>query len=86
MTKTYNNENRRNGSLSQRERQVLGLVAQGYNNPAIAKALTIKLESVETYMCKLYTKLMPVSETGRWDRRVKLALIGASQSQETVVD
>ncbi len=43
--------------LSARERQVLKLMAEGKSNPEIADALTIRLNTVHTYLKRIRLKL-----------------------------
>ena len=43
--------------LSQREREVLELVAQGYTNQQIADHLGLSVKTVETYRARLVEKL-----------------------------
>jgi len=43
--------------LSEREREVLGLVAEGYTNREIADALSLSVKSVETYRGRVMEKL-----------------------------
>jgi two-component system response regulator NreC len=43
--------------LSERERQVLGLVAQGYGTQDIAKQLLVSVKTVETYRARIVEKL-----------------------------
>ena len=43
--------------LSERERQVLGLVAQGYGTQEIAKQLLVSAKTVETYRARIAEKL-----------------------------
>jgi len=43
--------------LSERERQVLGLVAQGYGNREIAKEILVSVKTVETYRARIAEKL-----------------------------
>ena len=43
--------------LSQREREVLCLVAQGYMNKDIAERLHLSVKSVETYRARIAEKL-----------------------------
>jgi len=43
--------------LSERERQVLGLVAQGYGTQEIAKQLLVSAKTVETYRARIVEKL-----------------------------
>lgn len=48
--------------LTPRQQQVLELVAQGYNNAAIAKRLTLTEKSVETYIHAIYQELQLANE------------------------
>jgi two-component system response regulator NreC len=43
--------------LSERERQVLGLVAQGYGTQDIAKQMLVSVKTVETYRARIAEKL-----------------------------
>ncbi len=43
--------------LSDRERQVLGLVAQGYGSQEIAKQILVSVKTVETYRARIAEKL-----------------------------
>jgi two-component system response regulator NreC len=43
--------------LSERERQVLGLVAQGYGTQEIAKRILVSVKTVETYRARIGEKL-----------------------------
>src|SRR5882724_3946880 len=43
--------------LSDRERQVLGLVARGYSSQQIAKQIVVGVKTVETYRSRLAQKL-----------------------------
>src|SRR4051794_19850120 len=45
------------GELSPREREVLGLMAEGRSNQAIAKALVISERAVEKHVTSIFTKL-----------------------------
>ncbi|WP_018334550.1 LuxR C-terminal-related transcriptional regulator [Actinomycetospora chiangmaiensis] len=65
----------RQGSLARlthREREVLGLVAEGLSNAAIADRLVVGRRTVETHVASLFTKLDLDGE--RHDRRVAAAL------------
>jgi DNA-binding NarL/FixJ family response regulator len=44
-------------SLTDRERDVLALVAEGYSNDAIAARLIVTTRTVETHMANIFTKL-----------------------------
>jgi two-component system response regulator NreC len=43
--------------LSERERQVLGFVAQGYGSQEIAKKILVSVKTVETYRARIAEKL-----------------------------
>lgn len=44
-------------SLTEREREVLGLMAEGRSNQAIAAAMVINERTVETYIASIFSKL-----------------------------
>lgn len=44
-------------SLTQREREVLGLIAQGRSNPEIASELTLSIKTVHNYVSNIFSKL-----------------------------
>lgn len=51
-------------TLTPREREVLGLMAQGLSNTAIAEALVVSAGAVEKHISSIFTKLeLPPSET-----------------------
>src|SRR5581483_2373008 len=50
-------DNRPQGSLSSREREVLTLVAEGHSLSGIAERLTISLATVRTHVVNAYRKL-----------------------------
>ena len=50
-------ESGRGRSLSQREREVLGLLAQGHTNQAVADRLFLSVKTVESYRARLMHKL-----------------------------
>lgn len=60
-------------SLSEREREVLGLVAEGRSNAAIAAALVVADRTVETHMRSIFSKLR-IADTGDGHRRVLAVL------------
>ncbi len=61
-------------SLTERERSVLALIAEGRSNQAIASALFVSEASVEKYITAIFTKLgLEQDETG--NRRVIAALV-----------
>jgi DNA-binding NarL/FixJ family response regulator len=46
-------------ALSPREREVLGLMAEGRSNAAIAASLVVSLRAVEKHIANIFTKLEP---------------------------
>lgn len=59
--------------LTDRERDVLGLMAQGRSNPAIARALVLSDKTVETHVGHIFSKL-GIESTGQEHRRVLAVL------------
>jgi DNA-binding NarL/FixJ family response regulator len=60
-------------TLSPREREVLGLMAQGRSNAAIARDLVVTERAVEKHVANIFTKLtLPVSAA---DHRRVLAVL-----------
>ncbi|MFB7594446.1 LuxR C-terminal-related transcriptional regulator [Streptomyces sp. NPDC056160] len=65
-------------TLSPREREVLGLMAQGLDNPTIATALFITERSVSKHIGSILAKLnLPPSESGSRRVRAVLAYLNA---------
>jgi DNA-binding NarL/FixJ family response regulator len=60
-------------TLTVREREVLGLIAEGLSNQAIAERMTITLRSTEKYVSSIFTKL-GLPATGGEHRRVLAVL------------
>jgi DNA-binding NarL/FixJ family response regulator len=60
-------------TLSDREREVLSLMAEGLANPAIAERLVVGLRTVETHVNRVFTKLGLLPE-GHEHRRVTAVL------------
>jgi DNA-binding NarL/FixJ family response regulator len=60
--------------LTPRHRQVLELIAQGFNNTSIAQRLTLTEKSVETYINAIYQVLQIPGEEGVHSR-VKATLV-----------
>ncbi len=46
-----------NRDLTERERQILQLMASGFTNKAVAQNLGIKISTVENHIHKIYQKL-----------------------------
>jgi DNA-binding NarL/FixJ family response regulator len=59
--------------LTEREREVLGLIAEGRSNPAIATELFLSLKTVETHIRRIFMKL-ELDETPDYHRRVLAVL------------
>lgn len=59
--------------LTSREREVLGLIAEGHSNHAISDRLTITLKTVETHIGTIFSKL-ELLPSGEEDRRVRAVL------------
>ena len=66
--------------LTPRQMEVLQLIAQGYNNAAIAEALTITEKSVETYINTVYQELSLSGGRGIHPR-VRAAMVFLEESQ-----
>ena len=47
----------RHSQLTEREREVLGLIVEGLTNKEIGRALTLSLRTVETHRANLFAKL-----------------------------
>lgn len=60
--------------LSDRERQVLGLIAEGLKNSAIAERLTLSEKSVEKHINSIFSKLHLTDEPES-NRRVRSVLV-----------
>jgi DNA-binding NarL/FixJ family response regulator len=61
------------GDLSPREREVLGLVAEGRSNAAVARALVVTEKTVERHIANIFTKLDLLPEPD--DHRRVLAVL-----------
>src|SRR5215207_8903141 len=62
--------------LTRREREILGLLAQGHSAPEIAAQLTLALSSVKWYIQQLYGKLGVNSKQRALLRAADLGLRG----------
>ena len=69
--------------LTQREREVLGEIAQGKSNAAVAKSLFLSVRAVEKHINSLFSKL-GLSEEQDVHRRVKAVLLFLSDGGEGV--
>ena len=70
------------GQLTPREREVLGLIAQGKSNSAIADSLVLTKRAVEKHINSIFSKL-GLSEAEDASKRVKAALVFLSEDGET---
>lgn len=61
-------------SLTERELEVLGLIANGASNPTIAGRLGIELKTVERHINHLYSEL-GINEDNTYNPRVKAVLM-----------
>lgn len=66
--------------LTPRQMEVMELIAQGYNNAAIAERLSLSEKSVETYINVIYQELH-VSREAEIHSRVKATLIYLQESR-----
>ncbi len=69
------------GRLTPRLRQVIELIAQGYNNVTIARELTLSERSVETYINLIYQEFQLSGEPDR-HARVSATLLYLEDSQD----
>lgn len=69
-------------SLSQRELQVLRLVAQGSSNKAIGKTLRIGEATVKTHLLNIYSKLGVSERTSAVTTALRLELISLDDTQD----
>lgn len=68
-------------SLSKRQRDFLDLMAQGYNNSAIAQKLVISEKTVENQVSMLYQQLGISSVHPDWHPRTKAVLMYLQENQ-----
>ncbi|HBQ95962.1 MAG: response regulator transcription factor [Firmicutes bacterium] len=70
-------------ALTPRQSQILALVAQGYTNQAIAKALFLSEKSVENHLTAIYSRLNIQSTNPEEHARVRAVLAFLSDGQNT---
>lgn len=61
--------------LSQREKEVLGLLLRGYTNQAIADQLRVGVKSIESYRSRMMTKLNLASKSDLMEFGIRNGLI-----------
>ncbi|AMV33801.1 Oxygen regulatory protein NreC [Pirellula sp. SH-Sr6A] len=61
--------------LSQREKEVLGLLLRGYTNQAIADQLRVGVKSIESYRSRMMTKLNLASKSDLMEFGIRHGLI-----------
>ena len=67
-------------SLSEREKEVIKIIADGRNNESIAEKLSISIHTVRDHLRNLYIKLD--IDGSKYDKRLKLALLGQKYKEE----
>ncbi|MFO7773240.1 MAG: response regulator transcription factor [Dehalococcoidia bacterium] len=80
MARLHLREGSEVGRLTQRQQEVLRLLAAGFNNAAIARRLVLEERSVESYINVIYQRL-GLSEEPEINMRVKAALAFLKSSQ-----
>jgi DNA-binding NarL/FixJ family response regulator len=67
-------------TLSERQREILALVASGMSNTAIAQKLFMSPKSVEYHLTQIYSQLQVATDASA-NARVQAAMIYARQDQ-----
>ena len=71
--------------LTRREREVLGLLAQGYSAPEIAQSLTLAVSSVKSHIQNLYGKLGVNNKRAALNRAQALGLLHSAAGPTALV-
>lgn len=71
-----NPESSENDSLTEREREILGLIAQGLTNSEIAEKLTLSVNTVKTHRLHIYQKLELRNRSELIDYALRHGLLG----------
>jgi len=76
LTESYINKPKENplSCLTPREKEVLGLIAQGFSNGKIAETLGLNTRGVESHIQKIYRQLGVSSKNSKFGPRVQTAL------------
>ncbi len=61
-------------SLTPRQAEVLGLIAQGFSNDTIAEKLCLQVETVDDYITRIFSKL-EISSAREFKPRIKSVLL-----------
>ena len=72
-------------NLSERERTVLELLAQGHTNQSIAEQLSLSVKTIESYRARLLKKLGLRSRADITRYAVEMGLVGRRDQPETAV-
>jgi DNA-binding NarL/FixJ family response regulator len=64
--------------LTEREREILDLIAQGHNNTVIANKLSLSVKTVQNYVSSILTKLQ-VADRSQAIVRAREAGFGAAE-------
>ena len=67
-------------SLSEREKEVMKLIAEGRNNKFIAKTLYVSIHAIRSRLKSLYMKFD--IDGNQYNKRLKLALLGQEQKED----
>lgn len=69
------NKDKKGNLLSEREREVLGVMAQGHSNREIGEILNISLATVKTHVINIYSKLQVSNRVMAVEKAKKLKLV-----------
>lgn len=78
-TKPVNYKNASQDVLSEREMDVLKLVAQGYSNQEIADQLFVSLNTTKTHISNIYQKLGAQRRTQAVQKAIEIGIIQQSE-------
>jgi two-component system, NarL family, response regulator NreC len=72
--------------LSEREMQVLRLIAEGYTNRQIAEKLFLSVRTIETYRARLMEKLQVKSRVGLVRYAIRNQLLDSAENDSMITD